>query len=111
MPTRSSTRLFVGLLLVAAVFALGTPAWAQEYEIVAPSVVLADVPFDVSVSAPAVATPPAQLQMRADGGTFDAERLTNGSYLVSGVTVSALGPVAVVFQAVEIAAETELVVP
>lgn len=93
MPTRSSTRPCVGLFLVAAAIAAGTPAWAQDYEIAAPPVVLADVPFDVTVSAPAVATPPAQLQMRAGGGTFDAERLADGSYLVSGVTVSALGPV------------------
>lgn len=92
MPNRFSTRPFVGLLVAAAI-AAGTPAWAQQYEIDAPPVVLADVPFDVSVSAPAVATPPAQLQMRVGGGTFDAERLADGSYLVSGVTVSALGPV------------------
>jgi len=91
----SPTRLLVGLVLGAVAFAAGTPAWAQEYEIAAPPVVLAHVPFDIAVSAAAGAPPPTLLQIRVSGATFDAERLADGSYLVSGVTVSALGPVGV----------------
>ena len=88
----SSQRLFVGLLLVAASFAASTSAWAQEYEIAPPPVVLTHVPFDVVVHAATAADTPALLQMRAGGGTFDAERLDDGSYLISGITVAAPGP-------------------
>ena len=93
MSSRSSTRLFLGLLLVAAAFAAGTPAWAQEYEIAAPPVMLTHVPLDIAIDAAAAPGTPALLQLRAGAGIFDAERLADGSYLVSGVTVSASGPV------------------
>ncbi len=89
----SSRRLFVGLLLVGVSFAASTSAWAQEYEITPPPVVLTHVPFDVAVHTAAAADTPALLQMRAGGRTFDAERFDDGSYLVSDITVVASGPV------------------
>ena len=93
MPNRRSKRLFVAFLLVVASFAASPPAWAQEYEIAAPPVVLTHVPFDVAVNAAGAAGAPPLLQMRAAGNTFDAELLDDGSYLVAGITVSATGPV------------------
>ena len=93
MPNRRSKRLLVGSLVAAALFVATPSASAQEYEIVAPPVVLTDVPFDVAVSTTGAAGTPALLQMRAAGGTFDAELLDDGGYLVAGITVSASGPV------------------
>ena len=87
-----SSRLLVGLLLVGVSLAASPSAWAQEYEITPPPVVLTHVPFDITVNRAATAGTPALLQMRTDGATFDAERLADGSYLVSGITVRATGP-------------------
>ena len=86
-----SSRLLVGLLLVGVSLAASPSAWAQEYEITPPPMVLTHVPFDIRVQTTAVDAP-ALLQMRTDGATFDAERLADGSYLVSGITVRATGP-------------------
>ncbi len=93
MLNRRSQRLFVGFLLIVACFAASPSAWAQEYEIAAPPVVLVRVPFDIVVNTTGAAGAPALLQMRAAGGTFDAELLDDGSYVVAGITVSASGPV------------------
>ncbi len=93
MPNRHSKSLFVGFLLVVACFAASPPAWAQEYEIAAPPVVLTDVPFDITVNAAGAADTAAVLQMRAAGNMFDAELLGDGNYMVTGITVSASGPV------------------
>lgn len=91
MPNHSSPRPFAGLLVIAVAIALGTPAWAQEYEITPPPVILTHVPFDIPVHTTAVDAP-ALLQMRVGGSTFDAERLDDGSYLASSITVTATGP-------------------
>ena len=66
-----------------------SPAWAQDYEIDAPPLALAGVPFDVLVVGEAAG--PEVVAVRAGGETLVAEVHEDGGFIVAGIVIASSG--------------------
>ncbi len=77
----------VGAVLCSCFWA--SPAWAQDYEIDAPPLALAGIPFDVLVAGEAAG--PEVLEVRAGGQTLAAEVHEDGGFIVAGIVIPSSG--------------------
>lgn len=87
------TRRAISIWAMAALFCFCTsPAWAQDYEI-KPTVALAGIPFDISVTGKVTGSD--VLAVRAGGETLAGEMEEDGSFIVADIVVSSTGAVEV----------------
>ncbi len=89
-----------------------SPAWAQDYEIDAPRVALAGVPFEVLVSG-GDGLGPEQLELIAAGRAHPAALHEDGGFVIAGVVVASSGAVELELRAggVAVASATTRVIP